>query len=57
MGGRIEVDVTVGGDAWLVRLLLRLGPSVRLVGDEDAGEIRSLVSDAAGRILLRYGEP
>jgi len=33
---------------------MRLGSSVRLVDDEDAGEIRALVSDAAGRILQRY---
>ena len=54
VGDRTEVEITVGGDACLVRLLMRLGSSVRLVDDEDAGEIRALVSDAAGRILQRY---
>lgn len=49
--GRIEVEVFVGGDAWLERLLLRLGPDTRVT---DPREYRTLVADAANRILRRY---
>ena len=49
--GRVELDVVVGGNAWLERLLLRLGPDVRVI---DPPELRNLASDAATRILLRY---
>jgi len=51
--GRVELDVVVGGNAWLERLLLRLGPDVRVI---DPPELRDLASDAAARILLRYGD-
>lgn len=50
-GDRIEVDVAVGGDAWLQRLLLRLGTAARVVGPPEAA---SLLGDAAGQILDRY---
>jgi proteasome accessory factor C len=51
-GGRLVVDVVVGGDAWLERLLLRLGPGATVVDPvEDAG----LAAEAAARILRRYG--
>jgi proteasome accessory factor C len=50
-GDRIEVDVAVGGDAWLKRLLLRLGSAARVVGPPEAA---SLLGDAAGQILDRY---
>ena len=49
--GRIELEVFVGGDAWLERLLLRLGPDARVVHPED---YRSTGADAAARILARY---
>jgi proteasome accessory factor C len=49
--GRVELDVVVGGNAWLERLLLRLGPDVRVI---DPPELRNLAFDAATRILLRY---
>lgn len=49
--GRIELEVFVGGDAWLERLLLRLGPDARVVHPE---EYRSTGADAAARILARY---
>lgn len=49
--GRVELEVVVGGDAWLERLLLRLGPDARVV---EPPELRSLGADAAARILLRY---
>ncbi|HEY2562278.1 MAG TPA: WYL domain-containing protein [Acidimicrobiales bacterium] len=50
-GDRIEVDVAVGGDAWLKRLLLRLGTAAQVVGPPEAA---SLLGDAAGQILDRY---
>jgi predicted DNA-binding transcriptional regulator YafY len=49
---RVELELFVGGDAWLERLLLRLGPDVRVV---DPPEYRSLAAEAASRILQRYG--
>ena len=49
--GRVEVEIFVGGDAWLERLLLRLGPDARVV---DPPEYRRLGADAATRILRRY---
>ena len=48
---RVEVEIFVGGDAWLERLLLRLGPDARVV---DPPEYRRLAGDAATRILRRY---
>jgi len=48
-GGRRRVALRVSGDAWLARLLLRLGPDGRVVsGDGSAG------AAAAGRVLARY---
>lgn len=49
--GRPAWEVFVGGDAWLVRLLLRLGPDAEVV---DPAEDRSLAPEAASRILGRY---
>ena len=49
---RLEVEVVVGGDAWLERLLLRLGTGAAVV---DPPEDATLAADAAARILLRYG--
>jgi len=49
--GRVEIEVFVGGDAWLERLLLRLGPDARVL---DPPEYRSLAAAAATRILRRY---
>jgi len=53
-GGRREWEVFVGGDAWLERLLLRLGPDAEVV---DPVQDRSLAPDAAARILDRYRSP
>jgi proteasome accessory factor C len=50
-GDRLEVEVVVGGDAWLERLLLRLGTGAVVV---DPPEDASLAAEAAARILLRY---
>ena len=52
VGDRLEVDLVVGGDAWLERLLLRLGPGVRVV---DPPGDATLAAEAATRILKRYG--
>ncbi len=49
--GRLELDVFVGGEAWLERLLLALGPDARVLEPE---EDRSVGADAARRILRRY---
>ncbi len=48
----VEVEVYVGGTAWLERLLLRLGPGARIA---DPTEDRDLARNAARRILRRYG--
>jgi proteasome accessory factor C len=52
VGDRIEVELFVGGDAWLERLLLRLGPDARVI---DPPELRGLAAEAATRVLLMYG--
>ncbi len=49
--GRVEIEVFVGGNAWLERLLLRLGPEARVV---EPPEYRTLASEAAARVLARY---
>ena len=51
VGDRVEIEVFVGGDAWLERLLLRLGPDARVV---DPPEYRTLAAEAAARVLERY---
>ena len=50
-GARPSWDVFVAGDAWLERLLLRLGPDTEVV---EPVEYRSLAPEAARRILERY---
>ena len=50
-GGRTVWEVFVGGDAWLERLLLRLGPDAEV--REPAAD-RALAAEAARRILARY---
>ncbi len=52
VGERPVWEVYVGGDAWLERLLLRLGPDAVVV---DPVEDRALAPEAAARILSRYG--
>ena len=51
--GRPTWEVFVAGDAWLERLLLRLGPDSEVV--EPAAD-RSLAPEAARRILARYAD-
>jgi len=50
-GDRAVWEVFVAGDAWLERLLLRLGPDAVVV---DPVEDRALAPGAAARILARY---
>jgi proteasome accessory factor C len=47
---RVEVELHVGGTAWLERLLLRLGPDARVI---DPPEFATLATAAARRILRR----
>jgi len=49
--GRVVWEVFVGGDAWLERLVLRLGPDAVVL---DPVEDRALAPEAAARILARY---
>ena len=49
--GRSVWEVFVAGDAWLERLLLRLGPDADVI---EPTEDRSLAPEAAQRILARY---
>lgn len=49
--GRLEVVLEVAGQAWLERLLLRLGPEAEVVEPED---LKEMASDAAVRLLSRY---
>jgi proteasome accessory factor C len=51
VGDRVEVELFVGGEAWLERLLLRLGPDARVL---EPPAFRSLAAAAAARILQRY---
>jgi proteasome accessory factor C len=50
-GGKPTWEVFVAGDAWLERLLLRLGPEAEVV---DPPADRALAPEAARRILARY---
>jgi len=49
-GGRLRVALRVSGEAWLARLLLRLGPEATVVG----GDTGDGVARAALRVLDRY---
>jgi proteasome accessory factor C len=51
VAGRLEVEVFVGGEAWLERLLLGLGPDARVLEPADD---RNVAADAARRVLERY---
>lgn len=52
-GDLLRVTLAVTARPWLERLLLRLGPSARVVDGPD--ELRRAASEAATRILARYG--
>jgi proteasome accessory factor C len=51
--GRLRATVAVSARSWLERLLLRLGPAVRVV--DGPADLRGAGVDAAGRVLARYG--
>ena len=51
-GMATDVVLDVSGMAWFERLLLQLGPAVRVVSPP---ELTSLAAEAAGRVLARYG--
>lgn len=50
--GSVRLVLAVSGDAFLERLLLRLGPRTEVLDPPDAGALRA---SAATRILRRYG--
>lgn len=64
--GRLRIVLSVGGDAWLERLLLRLGPTARVVDPLDDGvdpavgplmsrsEVDQIMSSIAQRMLAVY---
>jgi predicted DNA-binding transcriptional regulator YafY len=47
-----DVILDVSGMAWFERLLLQLGPAVRVVSPP---ELTRLAAEAARRVLARYG--
>jgi proteasome accessory factor C len=49
--GSLEVDLVVSEDAWLERLLLRLGPEAQVVAPNT---MRDTAAAAAERVLARY---
>jgi proteasome accessory factor C len=51
-GGRLRVELAVGGPAWLARLLLRAGPGSRVVSPR---ALAAEVSEAARSVLAVYG--
>lgn len=50
-GETLDVVVSVGGHAWLERLLLQLGPHAKVLAP---GDLRDAGSRAASRLLARY---
>ena len=53
-GGRCRVRMAVTGEAWLQRLLLRLGPDCRVSAVDGPGDLGDAGSRAACRLLARY---
>jgi proteasome accessory factor C len=51
--GRVEAEIRVVDEAWLGRLLLRLGPTVDVI---EPVSLRDLAARSAARILDRYGD-
>jgi len=49
IGGRLRVTLAVSGEAWLARLLLRLGPDAEVVRGDT-----TLAARTATRVLARY---
>lgn len=53
-GGRVRATFPLASRAWLVRLLLQLGPQAHLVASPDLTGDRELAAAAARKILQRY---
>jgi proteasome accessory factor C len=49
--GRLRVRMAISGDAFLARLLLRAGPTSKVVAPKD---MRTASKDAAAKVLARY---
>jgi proteasome accessory factor C len=57
-GGRARATLAISGRPWLERLLLRLGPSARVVGQRGGDDdLTNAAAEAAIRILARYRSP
>ncbi|MGH9118759.1 MAG: helix-turn-helix transcriptional regulator [Acidimicrobiales bacterium] len=55
--GRLRVTMAISGRPWLERLLLRLGPSARLVDQRGgADDLTTAAAEAARRLLARYAQ-
>jgi proteasome accessory factor C len=52
--GTLDVDLVVSEEAWLERLLLRLGPEAEVIAPDDR---RDAAAAAARRVLARYRGP
>ncbi len=52
--GGIEVSMVITAEAWLFRLLLRLGPDCEILDSSSMGDVSVGVSAAASKILSRY---
>jgi len=52
--GTVEVTLTVTAVPWFERLLVRLGPAARMLGDDTEDGLAGVGRDAADRIAARY---
>ena len=52
--GGVRLRLAIASPTWLARLLLQLGPDVRVVEDDPRVAARSTARDAARRLLTRY---
>lgn len=52
--GRLRVRLAITAKPWFERLLLRLGPSTKVVEAPDGSGLDTLASSAAARVLERY---
>ena len=50
-GGRLRIRLAISGRAWLERLVLRIGPTVKVVAP---GDLRDVPSEVARRVLRAY---
>ncbi len=52
--GDVEVSMVITAEAWLFRLLLRLGPDCEILDASSLGDVSAGVAAAASKILDRY---